>query len=86
MCLPHMDTADRVMRKLKENELEELKTSMIRNLLEKRSLHKFRFLKRWFIVAVDGSRVLSFSEKHCEHCTHTTSKNGKTTYFHRSSI
>jgi hypothetical protein len=82
MRLPHMDTVDRVMRKLKEKELEELKTTMVRNLLEKRSLHKFRFLKRWFIVAVDGSGILSFSEKHCEHCTHTTSKNGKTTYFH----
>ena len=50
MRLPHMDTVDRVMRKLKEKELEELKTSMVRNLLEKRSLHKFRFLKRWFII------------------------------------
>ncbi len=82
MRLPHMDTVDGVMRKLKEKELEELKTSMVRNLLEKRSLHKFRFLKHWFIVAVDGSGILSFSEKHCERCTHTTSKNGKITYFH----
>jgi len=82
MRLPHMDTVDAVMRVLKENELEELKTSMVRNLLEKKSLHKFRFLKHWFAVAVDGSGILSFSEKHCDHCTHKTSKNGKTTYFH----
>ena len=69
MRLPHMDAVDSVMRVLKENELEELKTSMLRNLLEKKSLHKFRFLKHWFVVAVDGSGILSFSEKHCDHCT-----------------
>ena len=82
MRLPHMDAVNNVMKKLNERELEELKKSMLRNLIEKKSLHKFRFLKHWFIVAVDGTGVISFSEKHCEHCTHKTSKNGKTTYFH----
>lgn len=82
MRLPHMDTVDNVMRRLKESELEQLKTRMIRTLLEKRVLHKFRFQKKWFLVAVDGSGVMSFSKKHCDHCLSKTSKNGKTTWFH----
>jgi len=82
MRLPHMDTVDRVMRVLKENELEELKKRMVGNLLEKKSLHKYRFLKHWFVIAVDGTGILSFSERHCDSCLHKTSKNGKTTYFH----
>jgi hypothetical protein len=82
MRLPHMDTVDDVMRQLDEKELEELKESMIKALLNKRSLHKFRFLRKWFIIAVDGSGVWSFKERHCDNCTHTTSKTGKKTYSH----
>jgi hypothetical protein len=49
---------------------------------EKRVLHKYRLFERWFVVAVDGTGVVSFGERHCEHCLHRTSKTGKTTYFH----
>lgn len=80
--LPHMDTVDNVMRNLKENELEQLKTSMIRALMQKKSLHKFRLLGKYFVVAVDGTGIYSFSKRQCEHCLTKTSKNGKTTYFH----
>src|SRR4030043_615 len=82
MRLPHMDTVDDVMRQLAENELEELKTSLIQTMLKKRTLHKFRFLKKWVVVAVDGSGIMSFTERHCDHCLTKTSKNGKVTYFH----
>jgi len=82
MRLPHMDTVDAVMRRLDENELEHLKTTMIRTLLVKKTLHKFRFQGKYFLVAVDGSGVVSYSEKHCDHCLTKTSKNGKTTWFH----
>jgi hypothetical protein len=81
--LPHMDTVDKVMRKLAENELEELKVKIVRILLEKKVLHKFRFRQKW-TVAVDATGVVNFGdERHCEHCLHRTSKkSGKTTYFH----
>ena len=79
--LPHMDTVDKVMRQLAENELEELKIKIIRILLEKKVLHKFRFEKKW-TIAVDATGVVSFDKRHCEHCLHKTSKKGKTTYFH----
>ena len=82
MRLPHMDTVDNVMRRLMESELETLKTNMIRNLLNKKSLHKFRFLGSFFVVAIDGTGIHSFSERHCDQCLTITSKNGKTTYFH----
>jgi hypothetical protein len=82
MQLPHMDTVDDVMRRLEEKELEDLKTSMVQTLLKKRTLHKFRFMKKLFLVAVDGSRVVSFSKRHCEHCLTQTFESGKVKYFH----
>ena len=82
MRIPHMDTVDNVMRRLKQDQLERLKHSMIHVLINKKTLHKHKFMKRWFVVAVDATGIMSFEEKHCDQCLHTTSESGKTTYFH----
>jgi len=80
--LPHMDTVNNVMLCLKEGELEILKTSMVSTLIERKALHKFRLFRKYFVVAVDGTGIHSFSERHCDQCLTKTSKNGKVTYFH----
>jgi Transposase DDE domain len=80
--LPHLDTVHRVLCRLAEDQLEQLKPGLVKTLLEKKVLHKYRFLQRWLVVAVDATGVMSFAEKHCEQCLHQTSKTGKTTYFH----
>jgi hypothetical protein len=80
--LPHLDTVHRVLCRLPEAELEQLKHSLVKTLLAKKVLPKYRLFGRWFIVAVDGTGVMSFSERHCEHCLQRTSRPGKTTYFH----
>ncbi len=80
---PHLDTVHNVFKRLAESELETLKRSLIKSLLEKKVWHSQRFLKRWFLVAIDGSGVHSFSEQHCPQCLHQTSKKGKTSYFHK---
>lgn len=82
MRLPHMDTVDVVMRRLEPEELEALKRTLVRTLLTKRTLHKFRLLGEWFEVAVDATGVASFTERHCEHCLTKVTKNGVVTYFH----
>jgi hypothetical protein len=81
--LPHLDTVHRVLCRLPDTELEQLKHSLVKTLLEKKVLHKYRLFGRWFVVAVDATGVMSFSEPHCEHCLHRTSKSGKTTYQHQ---
>jgi hypothetical protein len=80
--LPHLDTVHRVLCRLPDTELEPLKHTLVKTLLEKKVLHKYRLFERWFVVAVDGTGVVSFGERHCEHCLHRTAKSGKTTYFH----
>ena len=80
--LPHLDTVHRVLCRLPEAALEQLKHQLVKTLLEKKVLHRYRLLGRWFIVAVDGTGVMSCAERHCEHCLHRTSKTGKTTYQH----
>ncbi len=80
--IPHMDTADEVMRMLDERQLEKLKTEMVRVLINRKTFRKYRLFGTYFRVAVDGTHVMNVSEGHCDHCLHKTSKKGKVTYFH----
>lgn len=80
--LPHGDAFDEVLRELPNHLLEELKASLVSGLIEQKILRKFRFLGRFYLVAVDGTGMATFEEKHCEHCLTKTSKSGVTTYFH----
>lgn len=80
--LPHMDTVDKVMRQLDEGQLERLKTELVSILTEKKVFYKYRFLGKYYRVAVDGSHVMNVNEGHCDHCLYRTSKSGKVTYFH----
>lgn len=82
MKLPHMDTVDDVFRQIEPEELEAVKVKMIRSLTEKKVLHNYRLLGKYFIVAIDATGVMSFNEKHCDKCLRKTSKNGKTSWFH----
>ncbi|MCP4650387.1 MAG: hypothetical protein GY853_09960 [PVC group bacterium] len=80
--LPHADTTDKVMRILAEEELEQLKTSLIKNLLRKKVFYRYRIFGKYLNIAIDATGVTTFTEKHCDGCLHKTSKSGKTTYFH----
>lgn len=82
MKLPHMDTVNDLLEKQSSKELEKFKTSMTRELLEKKVLHPWRLLGKYFVVAVDGTGVNSYSQKHCDKCLTKTSKSGKQTWFH----
>ena len=77
--LPHMDTVDRVIRLLKEEELEGLKTTLIKTLINRKIFNASRFLGKYFCVAIDGSGLFSFEKRHCEHCLTKTLE--KDTYF-----
>jgi hypothetical protein len=80
--LPHLDTVHRVLCRLRDEPLEQLKQWVVKSLLEKKALHKYRLLGKYFVVAIDATGTLSFAERHCEQCLHQTSTQGKTTYFH----
>ncbi len=80
--LPHMDTVEDVLRLLQPDELEKLKACLVSGLIEKKVFHKFKFLGKRFIIAIDGTGLYSYAHKHCDQCLHKTSSTGTTTYFH----
>lgn len=82
MELPHPDTIDEVLRVLSPEQLEGIKAQLVGKLFEQKLLRKFRFLGRYYFVAVDATGTHTFDHKHCEYCLTKTSKNVVTTWFH----
>ena len=78
--LPHLDTVSDVMNKLEPEHLELCRHHIIKYLLDKRTLHKFRLQCKYFMIAIDGSGVYTFDKEPYVGCGSQTSKNGKTTW------
>jgi hypothetical protein len=82
MNLPHQDAVSDVLCALPDEYLEEIKMNLMSNLFDQKWLREYRLLNNHYLVAVDATGVVSFEERHCEHCLTKTSKKGKTNYFH----
>ena len=80
--LPHADAIDDVLRVLAPVEIEQLKAHLVGGLIEQKMFRKFRFLGKYYLVAVDATGMASFEQKHCDRCLSKTSKTGVVTYFH----
>lgn len=81
--LPHMDTVEDFLRLLQPEELEALKAALVAGLIEQKVLRHFRFLGKYYVVAIDGTGTNSYTQNDAEDSrTHKTSKNGKVTYHH----
>lgn len=80
--IAHPDTLNYAMERIVPQEIEELKIKMIKQLISDRRLDQFRFFGE-FRIAIDGTGLFAFREKHCEHCLVTEHSNGKTTWSHK---
>jgi hypothetical protein len=78
---PHGDTLNATFRRLDPDQVQAVVTAMVRTLIRKKVLDRYRLLGHYFVVAIDGTGRLTFPERHCPHCM-TMTQNGKTTYYH----
>lgn len=78
---PHGDTLDAAFSRLNPDQVQAVVTAMVRTLMRKKVLDRYRLLGRYFVIAIDGTGRLTFPERHCPHCL-TMTHNGKTTYYH----
>lgn len=76
----HGDTVEYLMRKISPDELGAIPVRMVKTLVRKRALDQYRMLGR-ALIAVDGTGIMVFRKRHCEHCL--TQKHGDVTvYYH----
>lgn len=86
--LPHHDTINNFLKKLNPIEIEKIRKYMIKELFKKRSLEQYRLLDKYWTIAVDATGLVSFAERHCDHClkreyvNKETGEIEKTIYFH----
>ena len=78
---PHGDTLDAAFSRLNSAEVQEVVTSLTETLIRCKVLYPYRLLGRYFLVVMDGTGVLVFSERHCPQCL-TRTHGGQTLYYH----
>lgn len=81
-AIPHLDTLEKVLRRLSPEQLKHLHVRLIRRLIRMKALDDWRVGGR-FLLAVDGTGLYSFHERHCAHCIETRHESGVVTYSHK---
>lgn len=85
--LPHLDTIAVVFKIMPEKELENLKTTLVKQLIENKLFDKYRYDGK-IVIAIDATGVVSFDKRHCDKCLTRTYKANekrkidKIVYFH----
>lgn len=80
--VPHGDTVEYLWMRMKPEELEDLQAKMMRSLLRGRVLEKYRCLRKWHTVVIDGVHIHSFDYPHCENCLMRKDSGGDNRWFH----
>jgi len=78
---PRGDTINHAFKNISPSQAQECLTRLVEILIRKKVLERYRLLDRYYVVAIDGTCIYSFSERPCEHCL-TRAHNGVTTYYH----
>jgi len=80
--IPHGDTLNYTFQRLVVEEVQEVICRNVEILIRKKVLYRYRLLDVYYLIAIDGTGVLTFQERHCPHCLTKTFKSGKTIYYH----
>jgi len=77
---PHMDAVEDFFRLLAPEHIQRIKHAMLKCLLEKKTLHKFRMLMLYHLVAIDGVCLHSYDYEPFAGCPFREHKDGKKTW------
>jgi hypothetical protein len=80
--IPHGDTLNYAFRKLKISEVQAVGCRLVKRLIRNKVLYRYRLLGTYYLVAVDGTGMLTFRERHCKHCLTKKLSNGDILYYH----
>ena len=80
--IPHGDTLNYTYQRLKVEEVQEVVCQLMEKLMKDEELTQWRLFGIYYLVAMDGTGVLSYKERHCEYCLTQKLKNGEIRYYH----
>ena len=79
--IPHGDTLNYAFKRVEVKEMQEVVCWMVEKLIRKKVLNRWRLFGH-YMIAIDGTGMLTFRERHCEHCLTKKLRNGQTLYYH----
>lgn len=79
--LPHYDTINDVFDDLDIDELRKIQKYIVYALIRSKMFDKFRY-KGKFQLLIDGTGLITFNYKHCDHCIVKKHSDGRITYEH----
>lgn len=86
--LPHSDTINIAMKIINNDELEALKSHLIKGLIQKKIFYKYRILGQYYNISVDGTSLMKINPANIANFPHALYKvynkgkeNEKTIYF-----
>ena len=62
--------------------LLKIPSQLIKTIIRKRMLEKYRLQNKYYLIAIDGTGIASFKKRHCDKCLKKTRKDGTSYYFH----
>jgi len=80
--IPHGDTLNDAFKQCDPEEFQQAVCRLPQILIRKKVLYHSRVLDKFFVVAVDGTGMVTYSTRHCPHCL-TQTQNGWTIYYHK---
>ena len=75
--IPHYDTINDVFEKIKIDELRKIQKYMVTKLIRSKMFDKYRYKNKYFQIVIDGTGIMSFKERHCNHCLKKTYNKGE---------
>ena len=79
--LPHYDTINNVFDDLNIEELRKIQKYIVYTLIRSKMFDKFRYNGK-FQLLIDGTGLVSFNQKHCDHCLVRKHSDGHFSYEH----
>ena len=79
--LPHYDTINDIFDDLNIDELRKIQKYITYSLIRSKMFDKFRYNGK-FQVLIDGTGLISFNHKHCDHCIVKKHSDGSFSYEH----
>jgi hypothetical protein len=80
-AVPHGDTLNYGFQRMEPEEMQEVTCRMVEGLIRKKVLYRWRLFDN-FMIAVDGTGMLTFRERHCPFCLTRKLNNGELIYYH----
>lgn len=78
---PHNDTLAYLCERLSPEQLHGVRLHMVRSLIRSRALDGARLFKKWWMIAVDGTGLVTYAQPHCPRCLIMT-RDGRTLWYH----